>query len=1115
MSNWSTQLLALHCADATAEVKYNALARFFFGLIDEATERAPLNFAGPFAKTDYLLTEAGADPGLALAVNGARARFRKRATMSAEEISRSFADDFRAVAEFAALINKVDLPKEIRQLFPAPVYRQAIRETQTERPEYIRAIAERTDDTYLYLKADSPECQPLRLNCRRNGREYLLDIVGPRDQVNLIAPTDAEGDIDCELVIYNPDYLINASQIASCFESYATDARLAIVRKFMPPANTAAINLGNFASQLLDEEIHSDPATRSDLASSAASFFRSNAVNIATCDIPPTFRAEAAAQQVNIHNAIQSAMPRHVGGFDREKVMLEPAFFSEMLGLQGRMDMMQLDYRVVVEQKSGKGAYPQGDFSVPRHTQAHYVQLLLYMAIMRYNYRERYIANGQRLTSFLLYSRYSQPLLGLGAAPELLREAMEVRNMLVHYEQRLAEGDISFLHDLTPENLAPQAQGKLWEMYVRPQLAAVLNPLHGHDTLAQSYFWRMLRFVATEHMLAKTGGKSKPASGFASAWHSSTAEKLEAGNIYTRLYMIHPGADHNGRVENLELAFSESDDNEMANFRSGDAVLLYPYAPGAEPDARRTMVFRCTITKIGSDRISLALRFVQSSARPFADASDMLWAIEHDFMDSSHNSLYQGLHAFLTAPERRRDLLLLRRSPRVDKSAVTKCEHEAFASLAKRVKQASELFLIIGPPGTGKTSFGLVSTLREQLAEEGSSILLLSYTNRAVDEICSKLVDCGLDFMRVGPALSCAPEFRPYLLGPHTAGCKNVGQLRRAIADTRIFTGTVSALNASINLLKLKTFDLAIIDEASQILEPHLLPLLSAKSVDGGCAIRKIVMIGDHKQLPAVVQQTQAESAVSEPELNEAGLTDCRLSLFERLLRRYGSDPAVTYMLTRQGRMHTDIAEFPNLAFYNGRLGCAGLPHQLGPLPPCKAEDLPDRIIAEHRMAFVDIAEAPTLTGSDKVNRAEAGIISSLAAAIYRKEEQFSAEDTLGIIVPYRNQIAAIRSLIADTGIPQLTDITVDTVERFQGSQRKYIIYGFTVKRENQLKFLTEHTFTDIDGSEIDRKLNVAMTRAREHMIFVGNSGLLSSVPTFGRLIDHIRSHGGIYSMPR
>ena len=117
--------------------------------------------------------------------------------------------------------------------------------------------------------------------------------------------------------------------------------------------------------------------------------------------------------------------------------------------------------------------------------------------------------------------------------------------------------------------------------------------------------------------------------------------------------------------------------------------------------------------------------------------------------------------------------------------------------------------------------------------------------------------------------------------------------------------------------------------------------------------------------------------------------------------------------------------------------------------------------------------------------------------------------------MPYRNQIAAIRSLIADTGIPQLTDITVDTVERFQGSQRKYIIYGFTVKRENQLKFLTEHTFTDIDGSEIDRKLNVAMTRAREHMIFVGNSGLLSSVPTFGRLIDHIRSHGGIYSMPR
>ena len=89
-------------------------------------------------------------------------------------------------------------------------------------------------------------------------------------------------------------------------------------------------------------------------------------------------------------------------------------------------------------------------------------------------------------------------------------------------------------------------------------------------------------------------------------------------------------------------------------------------------------------------------------------------------------------------------------------------------------------------------------------------------------------------------------------------------------------------------------------------------------------AISRFVLIGDHKQLPAVVQQTEAESRVTEPELLSIGLTDCRRSLFERLLSSFktvdGYDCRYVYMLTRQGRMHRDIADFPNEAFYGGRL---------------------------------------------------------------------------------------------------------------------------------------------------------------------------------------------------
>ena len=102
----------------------------------------------------------------------------------------------------------------------------------------------------------------------------------------------------------------------------------------------------------------------------------------------------------------------------------------------------------------------------------------------------------------------------------------------------------------------------------------------------------------------------------------------------------------------------------------------------------------------------------------------------------------------------------------------------------------------------------------------------------------------------------------------------------------------------------------------------------------------------------------------------------------------------------------------------------------------------------------------------------------------------------MGVIVPYRNQIATVRNTIARLGIPMLTDITIDTVERYQGSQRRYIIYGFTIQKHYQLRFLTNNTFIE-NGKLIDRKLNVAMTRAQEHLIMIGNPALLQMNPLF------------------
>lgn len=106
----------------------------------------------------------------------------------------------------------------------------------------------------------------------------------------------------------------------------------------------------------------------------------------------------------------------------------------------------------------------------------------------------------------------------------------------------------------------------------------------------------------------------------------------------------------------------------------------------------------------------------------------------------------------------------------------------------------------------------------------------------------------------------------------------------------------------------------------------------------------------------------------------------------------------------------------------------------------------------------------------------------------------------MGVIVPYRNQIAMIRREIEQLGVPALMDISIDTVERYQGSQRDVIIYSFTVQKPYQLDFLTANCFEE-KGKVIDRKLNVAMTRARKQLLLTGNEQILSLNPLFAELL--------------
>lgn len=1097
---------------------YNALNQVFKKCLAEATSGVRINFGGDFAKTDYLLKEYGAPKRLVKTTNDTRARLRKRYELPDADLEKFCLFDVKNLCQFIAFIYKTHIPDRLVNLFPTekvPSY------TPLLVGERMRGIVESWDDEYVYVSAEESDDGGLLKVCYAHGNmvynyhwSYLKDLFYKDAQLNLVRPREDDGVIYPELIIFEPDYLVNISTVAHCFTAYADSALVDLIKKLEPQKPSEALVLGNLAGQLLDESIHQLPNSHS-YAQSVNDFFKDNAISLLTAGIGPQFHQEAQRQKQNIAQAIYTSLPQKVGQFDSKKGIVEPSFFSEMLGLQGRMDFLQTDFKVLMEQKSGKGSFPYDNFVSPRQTDEHYVQMLLYMALIRYNFREAYEHNGKKLFAFLLYSKYSESLLGLGFAPELVFKAVKVRNELAWHEMLYTRPDgFRILESLTPSLLNEKhLSGRFWDDWICPQIASVLDPVRQAPPLERAYYFRFLTFIANEHVLSKLGNKTKESSGFAATWHDSLEEKRQAGNIYDGLTMLSPGKETTGRIGSVELGFSENDDNDMSNFRVGDIVILYPYNAGREPDARKTMVHRCTIESIGPDTIRLTLRATQSDNRVFVPHLSSTWAIEHDFMESSYSSLYRGMHAFLTAPKDRRDLLLLQREPQTDATATIKGSYGPFDDLALRVKRAKELFLIIGPPGTGKTSYGLLNTVKEELLEPGANILLLSYTNRAVDEICSKLAAERIDYIRIGGSFTCADEYRGHLLRTKVEQSANLPELRNTLLQTRVVVGTTTAMNSNVALFQLKQFTLAVIDEASQILEPHLIGLLSAHR-DGVPAIRKFVLIGDHKQLPAVVQQTEDVSRVEDALLNQIHLTDCRLSLFERLLKRYARDASVTFMLRKQGRMHPDIAIFPNFAFYSNKLQVVPRPHQEVDLPADGdgTNGIAD-LLKTRRIAFVD-AELPKDSISDKVNQTEAEMIAATVVKIFEIEEHrgFDVNKTVGVIVPYRNQIATVRKAIDRYGIGLLHDITIDTVERYQGSQRKYIVYGFTVQKYYQLNFLTNNVFKDeIDGSIVDRKLNVAMTRAEEHLVMFGNAELLANNFTFFKLLEFVRSKHGFF----
>ena len=195
---------------------------------------------------------------------------------------------------------------------------------------YMRVSVVRWDNEYIYAHPSLDAFDEIviayaRLSDGSDG-SYLASLLSEGCQVNLIDPTESEGVWHARLLIYEPDYLVDVTSIASCCESYSHSYLLHLLGKLRPSACTEAILLGHFAGQLLDEEVHGlyDVNYRD----SVLTFFKQHLLQLLMADVSGDFHSQARMQKEHIHYAISHVLPNLAPTYNADEVILEPSFIS-------------------------------------------------------------------------------------------------------------------------------------------------------------------------------------------------------------------------------------------------------------------------------------------------------------------------------------------------------------------------------------------------------------------------------------------------------------------------------------------------------------------------------------------------------------------------------------------------------------------------------------------------------------------------------------------------------------------------------------------------------------------------------------------------------------------
>ena len=289
----------------------------------------------------------------------------------------------------------------------------------------------------------------------------------------------------------------------------------------------------------------------------------------------------------------------------------------------------------------------------------------------------------------------------------------------------------------------------------------------------------------------------------------------------------------------------------------------------------------------------------------------------------------------------------------------------------------------------------------------------------------------------------------------------------------------VGLANKSLGL-DLVEFDIAIIDEAGRATAPELLiPILRAK---------KVILIGDHNQLPPTIDRKLLEKLESdnEEDLDLEDLEILKKSFFEELFEKIPDSNKA--MLNEQFRMPEKIGNLISQLFYDKKLNNDHIKDST-------------HFIQQKTINWIDIQGNHEIDGTSSYNEKEIEAIAQLVQMFNQQLSKMKLKKSIGIITPYSAQKRRIRKKIKDIELSNISNIKIDTVDSFQGEEAEIIIYS-TVKTYGNISFL------------IDKKrLNVAISRTQENLFFIGKKNFFYSFKTkkdeinlFKSIIDFINN---------